>query len=77
LVSKFNEELANAAPRERFQLFRRHGVVNKLHNFMNAVCVSHKRRELFLTVQRDLADDDTYGASGPLIYARTAGLDGI
>jgi hypothetical protein len=42
-VSKWEEELAAAAPKEQFRLFRQLGVVGRLHNFVNAVCVSHKR----------------------------------
>jgi hypothetical protein len=50
-VSDWEEQLAEAAPREQFELWRRLGVVGKLHNFVNAVCASHKRRELFHSVQ--------------------------
>jgi hypothetical protein len=58
-VSKFEADLAAAAPLEQFQLFRAHGVVGKLHNFVNAVCVSHKRREAFLSVQKELSNEDS------------------
>lgn len=32
--------------------------MGKLHNFVNAVCASHKRRELFLSLQKEPRDDD-------------------
>lgn len=38
--------------------FQSHGVVSKLHNFLNAVCVSHKRRELLLSLQKEPRDED-------------------
>ena len=41
---------------------------------MNAVCVSHKRRELFLTVQRDLADDDDLWSFGTLNLRQDGGI---
>jgi hypothetical protein len=50
-VSDCEEQLAEAAPCKQFELWRRLGVVGKLHNFVNAVCASHKRRELFHSVQ--------------------------
>jgi hypothetical protein len=40
-VSGWEERLAEAAPHEQFELWRRLGVVGKLHNFVNAVCASH------------------------------------
>ena len=57
-VSQFEEDLAQAAPIEQFRLYRKHGVVGKLHNFVRAVCASHKRRELFLSVFNELGSDD-------------------
>ena len=57
-VSDFEQQLARAAPMEQFKLFRRHGVVGKLHNFVRAVCASHKRRELFLSTFNDLGEED-------------------
>ena len=57
-VSRFEAALAAASPGEQYELFRSHGVVGKLHNFVNAVCASHKRRELFLSLQKDPRDDD-------------------
>ena len=57
-VSQFEEDLAKAAPLEQFKLYRQHGVVGKLHNFVRAVCASHKRREMFLSTFNDLGDED-------------------
>ena len=57
-VSKFEEELARVAPIEQFKLYRNHGVVGKLHNFVRAVCASHKRHELFYSVFNDLSDEE-------------------
>lgn len=57
-VSKFEEDLAMAGDVAQFRLYRQHGVVGKLHNFVNAVCASHKRREAFKRCQQTLSDDD-------------------
>lgn len=57
-VSEFEQKLAKAAPMDQFRLYRQHGVVGKLHNFVRAVCASHKRRELFLSTFNDLGDED-------------------
>jgi hypothetical protein len=57
-VSRFEAQLAAASPVEQYEIFRSHGVVGKLHNFVNAVCASHKRRELFLSLQKEPRDDD-------------------
>ena len=57
-VSKFEEELAQVAPIEQFKLYGNYGVVGKLHNFVKAVCASHKRRELFHSVFNDLGDEE-------------------
>jgi hypothetical protein len=57
-VSDFKQQLAQAAPIEQFKLFQRHSVVGKLHNFVRAVCASHKRRELFLSTFNDLSEED-------------------
>ena len=59
-VSRWEEEIAAAAPKDQFQKFRELGVVGKLHNFVNAVCASHKRRELFLSMQTDDDDEALY-----------------
>jgi hypothetical protein len=57
-VSKFEEELARAAPRSQFELFRKRGVVGRLHNFVNGVLISDRRRELFMAIQRKKFEDD-------------------
>lgn len=57
-VSAFEQELAQTSPVEQFQLSWKHAVVGKLHNFVNAVCASHKRCELLLTTQRELGVED-------------------
>lgn len=57
-VSRFEEALAEAGPIDQFKLYRQHGIVGKLHNFVNAVCASHKRREAFKRCQKSLSDDD-------------------
>jgi hypothetical protein len=62
-VSKWEEQLAAAALKEQFQMFRRLGVVGRLHNFVNAVCASHKRRELFNEVQQEVNDKLLYSFS--------------
>jgi hypothetical protein len=59
-VSKWEEQLAAAAPKEQFRLFREIGVVGRLHNFVNAVCASHKRRKLFNKVQEEVNDELLY-----------------
>lgn len=56
-VSQFKEELAGAGPVDQFKLYKERGVVSKLHNFINAVCASYKRREAFKRCQQ-LSDDD-------------------
>jgi hypothetical protein len=57
-ISKWEAELAAAAPQDQFEKFRQLGVVGKLHNFVNAVCASHKRRELFTKIQREAANEE-------------------
>jgi hypothetical protein len=57
-VSKFEQQLAQAAPIEQFKLYQQHGVVSKLHNFVRAVCASHKRRELFVSTFNNLGEED-------------------
>jgi hypothetical protein len=59
-VSEWEERLAEAAPRDQFHLWRNLGVVGRLHNFVNAVCASHKRRELFSTVQSEVNNELLY-----------------
>ena len=46
-VSKFEASLAGASSQQQHKLYRQYGVVGKLHNFVNSVCVSHKRRVMF------------------------------
>lgn len=58
-VSRWEEQLAAAAPMDQFKLFRELGVVGKLHNFVNAVCTSHKRRELFKEMQAEHNNDES------------------
>jgi hypothetical protein len=57
-VSWFEAQLAAASPAEQYEIFQSHGVVGKLHNCSNAVCTSHKRRELFLSLQKEPRNDD-------------------
>jgi hypothetical protein len=57
-VSKFEEALAAATPIDQFKLHRQFGVVGKLHNFVNAVCASHKRRELFNSIQQEINNEE-------------------
>jgi hypothetical protein len=59
-VSAQKEQLAEAAPQEQFQLWRKLGVVGWLHNFVNAVCASHKHRKLFSLVQLDVNNELLY-----------------
>lgn len=65
-VNRFELDLAAAAPQQQFEMFRKKGVVGKVHNFVIAVLGSHKRREAFLAVQRDLAEDDPIWSFGTL-----------
>ncbi|KAK7177592.1 hAT family dimerization domain protein [Paraphaeosphaeria sporulosa] len=57
-VSNFESELAKASPEDQYAMFQARGAIGKLHNFVNAVCNSHKRRRLFQSIQRTLLDDD-------------------
>jgi hypothetical protein len=54
---KFEEELRKVAPRDQFKLYRKYGVVGKLHNFVNSVLASNKRRELFMDIQKQHTDE--------------------
>jgi hypothetical protein len=58
-VGRWEEELAAAAPIDQFELWRKLGVVGKLHNFVNAVCASHKRHELFNNIQREWNNEES------------------
>jgi hypothetical protein len=44
-------------------MFRQLGVVDRLHNFVNAVCASHKSRKLFNKVQQEVNDELLYSFS--------------
>lgn len=59
-VSRWEEQLAATAPRAQFQLFRKIGVVGRLHNFVNAICISHKRREAFNEVRQEVNNELLY-----------------
>jgi hypothetical protein len=59
-VSKWEQELAAAVPKEQFKFYRRLGVVGRLHNFVNAVCASHKRRELFNSISKEVNNELLY-----------------
>ena len=73
-LSKFELELAQAAPQDQFNMFRQYGVVGKLHNFVNAILASHKRREAFKALQQELSDDDPLWAFGTLNLVRDGGV---
>ena len=73
-VSKFEEDLAKAAPLEQFKLYRSRGVIGKLHNFVTAVCGSHKRRELFKSVYKDLDDEDPFWSFVNLQLVKDGGV---
>jgi hypothetical protein len=73
-VSKFEEDLAKAAPLEQFKLYRSRGVIGKLHNFVTAVCGSHKRRELFKSVYKDLDDEDQFWSFVNLQLVKDGGI---
>ena len=57
-VSKHDDELAQAVPLGKPELYRRHGVIGKLHNLVNALCGSYKRRELFESCFPGDSDED-------------------
>ena len=73
-VSKFELELSRAAPREQFELYRKRGIVGKLHNFVNAVLSSHKRRELFTGIQKEMSQDDPLWSFGTLQLVQDGGI---
>jgi len=73
-LSKFELSLSQAAPQEQFEMFRQQGVVGRLHNFVNAVLASHKRREAFMTIQKDLNDDDPLWAFSTLNLVQNGGV---
>jgi hypothetical protein len=57
-VSKWEQKVAKAAPLEQFQLYREKGVVGKLHNFVNSIYRSFKRKELFDSLQKIATDSE-------------------
>jgi hypothetical protein len=73
-MSKWEEELAAAAPRDQFKKFRQLGVVGKLHNFVNAVCSSHKRRELFHSLQKQANNEDSIYTTHTLQLRQAGGV---
>jgi hypothetical protein len=73
-VSKWEQQLAAAAPMEQFELVRKHGVVGKLHNFVNAVCASHKRRGLFDLIQKQANNDKTIYSFNTLNLRQDGGV---
>jgi hypothetical protein len=73
-MSKWEEELAAAAPRDQFTKFRQLGVVGKLHNFVNAVCSSHKRCKLFQLVQKDANLEDSIYTTSTLQLRQASGV---
>jgi hypothetical protein len=73
-VSKFEEQLAAAAPKDQFELWRKKGLVGRLHNFVNAVLSSHKRRELFTSIQKEITDEDLLWGYGTLNLVADGGI---
>jgi hypothetical protein len=73
-ISTFEAELARAAPQDQFDIYRQHGVVGKLHNFVNAVLASHKRREAFMTYQATVNADDPLWSFGTLSLIQDGGV---
>ena len=53
-VSKWELNIARAAPQEQFKLFYKQGVVGKLYNFVLAIFNLFKKKELFDSIQQDL-----------------------
>ncbi|CAI6331579.1 unnamed protein product [Periconia digitata] len=73
-VSKFEEDLARASPQEQYKLYRRHGVVGKLHNFVNSICNSHKRRRTFHSIQREVLDEAGFIEFATLNLVKDGGI---
>jgi hypothetical protein len=73
-VSKWEQQLAAAAPMEQFKLFRELGVVGKLHNFINTVCASHKMRERFGLIQKQANNDETIYSFNTLNLCQDGGV---
>jgi hypothetical protein len=73
-VSKFEEQLAAATPMDQFKLFRKLGAVGKLHNFVNALCASHKHREAFNNTQKQYNKDKLLYNCTPLQLIQDGGV---
>jgi hypothetical protein len=73
-VSKFEEQLAAATPMDQFKLFRKLGAVGKLHNFVNALCASHKHREAFNNTQKQYNEDKLLYNCTPLQLIQDGGV---
>jgi hypothetical protein len=73
-VSKFEEALAAATPIDQFKLHSQFGVVGKLHNFVNAVCASHKRRKIFNSIQQDYNNKEILYDFSTLSLRQNAGI---
>jgi hypothetical protein len=73
-VSKWEQRLAEATPMDQFKLFREIGVVGKLHNFVNSVCASHKRRELFNLIQKEHQSEQSVYAFSTLQLRQDGGV---
>jgi hypothetical protein len=73
-VSRWEEELANAPLKQQFKLYRKLGVVGKLHNFVNAVCASHKRRELFDSIQKQANEEQSIYVYSTLNLRQDGGI---
>jgi hypothetical protein len=59
-MSGWEQQLAQAVPKEHSKLWRELGVVGRLHNYVNAVCASHKRCGLFNEVQQEINNELLY-----------------
>lgn len=73
-MSIFKLEIAAAAPKEQFEMFREKSVVGKVHNFVPPVLRSHKRRKMFTTAQRRLKEDDPIWSFRTLNLVRDGGV---
>jgi hypothetical protein len=73
-ISQWERELSNAAPQDQFKLYRRHGVVGKLHNFCNAVLRSNKRRDRFTATISELSEEDDLWSFGTLNLIQDGGI---
>lgn len=73
-VSKFEEQLEAATPLDQFKLFRKLGAIGKLHNFVNVVCASHKRREAFNNMQKQYNEEELLYNCTPLQLVEDGGV---